>query len=209
MDRDNLYPDREEQGLKEERNDVPHEMPQDEMNGGIYKEGAHQNRGEYRDPEADFRKEPYQQETYRQGTYQQIYQEPGSGAYRPAGEGFGIASLALGIASMVLFCSCLNIPLAILAIVFGIIQITKPSGRKGLPAGGIVTAVISLIAFVVFLIVLWGSTDFREGLKRGLELQRGLEYEDRLQEDIPEDHDDWGGEDWIEDPFEDEIPRTF
>ena len=131
MDRDNLYPDREEQGLKEERNDVPHEMPQDEMNGGIYKEGAHQNRGEYRDPEADFRKEPYQQETYRQGTYQQIYQEPGSGAYRPAGEGFGIASLALGIASMVLFCSCLNIPLAILAIVFGIIQITKPSGRKG------------------------------------------------------------------------------
>ena len=35
------------------------------------------------------------------------------------GVGFGIASLVLGIISLLLFCTCINIPLAILAIVFG------------------------------------------------------------------------------------------
>lgn len=41
------------------------------------------------------------------------------------GRGYGIASLILGIVSVLLFCTCINWVTGILAIIFGIIQITK------------------------------------------------------------------------------------
>ena len=68
------------------------------------------------------------------------------------GVGFGIASLVLGIISLVLFCSCINIPIAILAIIFGIIQLVRVSG-KGLAIGGLITSALSIIALVVFWVV--------------------------------------------------------
>lgn len=45
------------------------------------------------------------------------------------GRGFGIASMVLGIISLVLFFSFVNIPLAILAIIFGIIQLTRKAPK--------------------------------------------------------------------------------
>ena len=155
MNEDNQYPEEERDPFQNTRQQ------------GIYQEGAPQYQGEYRDPETDFRKPD------QQGTYRQLYEEPEQEPYQPVSQGFGIAALVLGVISMVLFCSCINIPLAILAIVFGIIQLTKPDSAKGMAIGGIVTGVISLIAFVVFCIGIWGSVDFQERFQRGF--QKSLE----------------------------------
>lgn len=69
------------------------------------------------------------------------------------GVGFGIASLVIGIISLLLFCTCINIPLAILAIVFGIIQLVRGNG-KGIAIGGLITSALSIIALVVFYLVM-------------------------------------------------------
>jgi hypothetical protein len=66
--------------------------------------------------------------------------------------GFGLTSMILGILSLLLFCSCINYILAILAIVFGIIQIVK-NRRKGMAIAGIVTAGLS----IVLATILWIS----------------------------------------------------
>ena len=181
MNEDNLYPEDEGRISEEEERDTFWGSEQQ----SIYQEGTPQQRGEYRDMETDFRK-PEQQ-----STYQQFYQEPYQEQYQPVSQGFGVASLAIGIVSMVLFCSCINIPLAILAIVFGIIQLTKPGSRKGMAIGGIVTAVISLIAFAVFCIGLWGSVDFQDGFQRGLRKSIEEQLEDGYLNDygIPDEDD--------------------
>jgi hypothetical protein len=68
------------------------------------------------------------------------------------GIGFGVASLVLGIIALVTFCLCVNIPCAILAIIFGIIQLVRGNG-KGLAIGGLITAGFSLVAMIVFWVV--------------------------------------------------------
>lgn len=213
MSEDNWYPEEDGRIPEEERDTFQNEQQQ-----GIYQEGAPQYQGEYRDPETDFRKPD------QQGVYRQTYQEPYQEQYQPVSQGFGVASLAIGVVSLVLFCSCINIPLAILAIVFGIIQLTKPDSKKGMAVGGIVTAALSLIAFVVFCIGIWGSVDFQEGFQRGLrrsleeQLEDGYLNEDR---DRRSDDDSFWDEDgdrrsdddsfWNEgdDLFEDDIMDTF
>lgn len=76
------------------------------------------------------------------------YQQPiyGQATQKQKGDsiGFGIASLILGIASIFLFACCVNYILAILAIIFGIVQIVT-NQKKGLAIGGIVTAGISIV----------------------------------------------------------------
>lgn len=57
------------------------------------------------------------------GTY--YWQEP----IKSESIGFGIASLVLGILSLLLFCTCINWLTGILAIIFGIIQIVKSEKR--------------------------------------------------------------------------------
>ena len=63
--------------------------------------------------------------------------------------GFGIASMVLGIIALVLFFSFVNIPLAILSIIFGIIQLTRKA-PKGMAISGIVMSTISLFLLVIF-----------------------------------------------------------
>lgn len=65
------------------------------------------------------------------------------------GRGFGIASMVLGIIALVLFFSFVNIPLAILAIIFGIIQLTRKA-TKGMAISGIVMGISSLFLLVIF-----------------------------------------------------------
>lgn len=67
--------------------------------------------------------------------------------------GFGIASMILGIVSVLLFCTCLNWITAILAIIFGIIQIVKKKER-GFAIAGIITAGISLVLWGVLYMAL-------------------------------------------------------
>lgn len=79
-----------------------------------------------------------------QGTPQYPY-----GTNKPdPGNGFGIASLILGIVSFLLFCTCMNWITGILAVIFGIVQIAK-GGQKGLAIGGIVSAAISMLLCLI------------------------------------------------------------
>lgn len=102
----------------------------------------------------------YQQENpYQQNTgYQQTYQEP----YQPVSETFGIVSLILGIVSLVFFCTCCNVLLAIAAIVLGIIHLTKEKTTKGYAIGGILTAVLSIILFGLTLVGFVASSDYQD-----------------------------------------------
>ena len=79
--------------------------------------------------------------------------------------GMGIASLVLGIISLVFFCSCFNIITGILAIIFGIIQLAKyaPHG-KGLAIGGIITSVLSIILLVVFYVSIGSNTALQNSI---------------------------------------------
>ena len=87
----------------------------------------------------------YNNQQYNNGN---AYQQPiyGQATQKQKGDsiGFGIASLILGIASIFLFACCVNYILAILAIIFGIVQIVT-NKKKGLAIGGIVTAGISIV----------------------------------------------------------------
>lgn len=67
------------------------------------------------------------------------------------GTAFGIASLVLGIISLFFFCSCLNWITGILAIIFGIIQLTRYE-EKGPAIGGLITAGLSLFFSIMFSI---------------------------------------------------------
>ena len=84
----------------------------------------------------------YQNEQSQPNAYQQAYY--GQTQAKGTGTGFGIASLVLGILSVFTFACCINYILAVLAIIFGIVQIVKKE-KKGLAIGGIITAVISIV----------------------------------------------------------------
>ena len=63
-------------------------------------------------------------------------------------QGFGIASMVLGIISIVLFFAFINLPLAILAVVFGGVQLAK-GGQKGMAVAGIITGEIAIFLTVI------------------------------------------------------------
>lgn len=67
-------------------------------------------------------------------------------------KGFSIASMVLGIISIVLFCIWyLSIPCAILAIIFGIVGMKK--GARGMAIAGLVLGIIA-VAMVAILYIL-------------------------------------------------------
>lgn len=75
------------------------------------------------------------------------------------GTAFGIASLVLGIISLLLFCACINWITGILAIVFGVLQIVK-CRERGFAIGGIVTAGLSLVlAAALYLSIAAGMSE--------------------------------------------------
>lgn len=102
------------------------------------------------------------------------------------GRGYGIASLILGIVSVLLFCTCINWVTGILAIIFGIIQITK-NKEHGLAIGGIITAAISMVFSVVLYLAMWfGMTN------------AGITYEDLLYDQYDDSYDSDGSDAWYD-----------
>lgn len=89
------------------------------------------------------------------GGYQQ-YSQYGQYERRDVrpGNGFGIASMILGILSLALFCACINIPLAIAAVVFGVLHLIRNPENKAFGIVGIVTAIISVVLFFVMVVLL-------------------------------------------------------
>ena len=66
-------------------------------------------------------------------------------------KGFSIASMVLGIVSVVLFCfAYISIPCGVLAIIFGFIG--KNKGGKGMAITGIVLGIIAIVLYVLTVV---------------------------------------------------------
>lgn len=85
------------------------------------------------------------QQQYTNPQAQQQKQEPG--------KGFAIASMILGIVSLVLFCTCINVPLAIAAIILAIVQFVK-NGKNGMAIAGMITGILSIVLCIVFWVLI-------------------------------------------------------
>ncbi|MCI7468567.1 MAG: DUF4190 domain-containing protein [Lachnospiraceae bacterium] len=97
---------------------------------------------------------PYNNWYSQQGPYQNYGY---NGYYEPDNSGgFGIASMVLGIISLLCFCSFLNILPAVLAIVFGCISLSR---RKSNPfaVAGIVCAAVSLALLIITVVLFSGN----------------------------------------------------
>ena len=170
-----------------------------ESEQSVYKEGTVKYQGEYQQentyPQGDvyqqgaYQQDAYQQEVYQQGayqqgaylqnTYQQMYQEP----QKPS-QVFGIVSMILGIVALVFFCSCINLPLAVIAIILGIIQLVRPESKKGMAITGIITSAASILLFIIMIVAFMLSADFKEGFAEGFE--QGLGDDFYYNYDLPE-----------------------
>lgn len=102
---------------------------------------------------------PYQQNTNQS---QNLYYGQAS-QNKEDSIGFGVASMVLGILSIFTFVCCINYIFAILAIIFGIVQLVK-SKKKGMAITGIITAAISIIIATIFWIAAAseGKTNFSD-----------------------------------------------
>ena len=66
--------------------------------------------------------------------------------------GLSVAALVLGIISAVIFCFWpVSMPLAIMAIIFGSIGMSK--GGQGMAIGGLVCGIAAIVLFLIFLII--------------------------------------------------------
>lgn len=126
----------------------------------------------------------YQNNGYQNSGYQNNgYRNQTNTGYPPQqSQGFGLASMIMGIVSLVMFCSCINIPLAITAIVFGVIQLSRTGNqKKGMAIAGIVTSVLSIVMFVFIIgITMFG---FRSEVRHGISSDMYEEFFDDLYED--------------------------
>lgn len=89
---------------------------------------------------------------------------PANGYYgQPPSQGFGIASLVCGILALVMCCIwCLSIPLGVVSIVLGILQIQKKTA-KGMAIAGIVCSVLGiLLSIVVFISARFAQTQYMD-----------------------------------------------
>lgn len=124
--------------------------------------------------------------------YQNIYQNANNGYGQYAkmepqpGIGFGIASIILGILSLVMFCTCINIPIGIAAIVVGIIHLCRKAGSNWLAVTGIVTGALSIVAFILLVLLMWRpALSFYQNSNI-----RGYDYDDDYDYDGNYDYDD-------------------
>lgn len=155
---------------------------------GVYKEGEATYRGSYQESGGSY------QNGYGQGGYNyQNYEEP-----EKPGMGFGIASLVLGIISLVLFCTCINIPLAITALIFGIVHLVRCQEGKIFGVAGIITSVLSIVFFFVMVFALVLNSDFQDSFQEEFQREFDRQMQQNLKGDYewPEDYEDYFDEDY-------------
>lgn len=100
-----------------------------------------------------------QQPVYQQPVYQQpVYQQPMAPAPVVPGKGMSIASMVLGIASLVFFCAWyIAIPCSIVGVILGALGMKKAKmvGMKsGMAVAGIVCSCIALAVTIIYTIII-------------------------------------------------------
>lgn len=96
--------------------------------------------------------QPYGQQTYGQNYYTNIQEEPQKAS------GLAIASMVCGIISIVICCVWyLAAPLAIAAIVLGIVNNVKKLGGKGMAIAGIITGACGLLLVIALFVIVFAG----------------------------------------------------
>ena len=117
---------------------------------------------------------------YQYNPYGGAPREPQRGPHgKKMNVGLGIASLVIGIISLMCFCTGLNVILAILAIVFGIVQLAICES-KGLAIGGIVMAAISIVLTAITYGLLFSNVTFTDMMKE--EVQQNFQDDEDIQQ---------------------------
>lgn len=84
------------------------------------------------------------------------------------GKGMAVASMILGIVSIVMLCCSqyISLPCAIIGLILGIVH-KKKNGKNGMATAGVVCSIISLVLSILLIIasaVLLGAVGGKEGL---------------------------------------------
>lgn len=169
-----------------------------DQGGNWYQQQGASYSGQYQSQEQQYSGR-YQNQQQYDGQYQnQQYYNPyqNTAGRKKQGQGFGIASLVLGILALVLFCTCINVFLGLLSLIFGIIQIVRYE-KKGLAIGGIVTSVIS----VILMFVCWGmiltSDEFIRTLQEELRYYEQYDLENEMDQYLDDEYLNYHYEDQI------------
>lgn len=135
----------------------------------------------YGNPYGDPYENPYgNNQGYQYNPYGGAPREPQRGPHgKKMSVGLGIASLVIGIISLMCFCTGLNVILAILAIVFGIVQLATCES-KGLAIGGIVMAAISIVLTAITYGLLFSNVTFTDMMKE--EVQQNFQDDEDMQQ---------------------------
>lgn len=106
--------------------------------------------------------------------------------------GFGIASLVIGILSMTILFAGGSV-LGLLGLIFGIVSLSQKEKSKGMAIGGIVTSCIGIVIGTVAII---GFVFYRDDIET--KIREVMEIEDDW------DDDDWDDDDWDDDDWDDD-----
>ena len=97
---------------------------------------------------------PYGQDILDHPQHTQTIYSDESFAPQNESYGFAVASMVLGIVALLFSCTCINIPLAVLSVIFGVVHLTKKSVHNGMAVAGFVTSGISIAFLVIAMISL-------------------------------------------------------
>ena len=149
----------------------------------------------YGNPYGNPYENPYGANGYQYNPYGGAPREPQRGPHgKKMNVGLGIASLVIGIISLMCFCTGLNVILAILAIVFGIVQLATCES-KGLAIGGIVMAAISIVLTAITYGLLFSNVTFTNMMKE--EVQQNFQDDEDMQQFLEEYGVTMDGEDTL------------
>ncbi len=149
----------------------------------------------YGNPYGNPYENPYGGNGYQYNPYGGAPREPQRGPHgKKMNVGLGIASLVIGIISLMCFCTGLNVILAILAIVFGIVQLATCES-KGLAIGGIVMAAISIMLTAITYGLLFSNVTFTDMMKE--EVQQNFQDDEDIQQFLEEYGVTMDGEDTL------------
>ena len=149
----------------------------------------------YGNPYGNPYENPYGGNGYQYNPYGGAPREPQRGPHgKKMNVGLGIASLVIGIISLMCFCTGLNVILAILAIVFGIVQLATCESN-GLAIGGIVMAAISIVLTAITYGLLFSNVTFTDMMKE--EVQQNFQDDEDIQQFLEEYGVTMDGEDTL------------
>lgn len=111
---------------------------------------------------SQYQSNPYQDNQYQNNQYQNNQYQNGTYGYGTpqnmdgGATGLGVASLILGIVSLLIGCCAstwwLTLLVAVLSIVFGILSIQKNNSGKGMAIAGIICSVIAIVFMLIVIV---------------------------------------------------------